>query len=249
MNSLEFKLENLANDFRQTNGLNLTEAIRIRSILQKNNILTIYSPLSPEFSGMAIKINFTEVPKRFILVNSNHTIGRQHFTISHELYHLYYQTDFTSSKSNAGTFNKDGNPEEYKADLFASFLLLPTAGISQMIPENEFPKNRITLKTILAIEHYYSCSRNALLNRLIHLGRIDRTFMNSFSVNKIRNAVLYGYNTDLYQPGNSGLIIGNYGTVARDLFEKGVVSESAYFTLLEDLGFDLSELDNKTDNE
>lgn len=249
MNSLDFKLENLANDFRQKNGLNLTEDIRIRSILQKKNILTVYSSLSPEFSGMAVKINSSEIPKHFILVNSNHTIGRQHFTICHELYHLFYQTDFTSSKSNAGMFNKDGDPEEYKADLFASFLLLPTAGISQMIPENEFPKNKITLKTILAIEHYFSCSRSALLNRLFHLGRIDRTLMDSFSVNKIKNAVLYGYNTDLYQPGNSGLIIGNYGTIARELFEKGVVSESAYFSLLEDLGFDLSELDNKTDNE
>lgn len=84
---------------------------------------------------------------------------------------------------------------------------------------------------------------------LIHLGRIGRTLMNSFSINKIKNAVLYGYNSDLYQAGNSGLIIGNYGTIARELFEKGVVSESAYFSLLEDLGFDLSELDNKTDNE
>ena len=61
--------------------------------------------------------------------------------------------------------------------------------------------------------------------------------------------MLYGYNTDLYQPGNTGVIIGDYGTLAHGLFEKGVVSESAYFSLLEDLGLDLSELDNKTDNE
>jgi len=249
MNSLDFKLEKLANDFRQKHGFNLTEAIPLRSILQKNNILTVYLPLSADFSGMTVKINASAETKRFILVNSNHTIGRQHFTICHELYHLYYQTDFNSSKSNAGTFNKDGDPEEYNADLFASYLLLPTAGISQMIPENEFPKNKITLKTILAIEHYYYCSRSALLNRLKHLSRIDNTLMEVFSIDKIKNAVLYGYNTELYQSGNSGVVIGNYGTLAHDLFDKGVVSESAYFSLLEDLGFDLSELDNKTDNE
>ena len=249
MNSLDFKLENLANDFRIKNGFNLSESIPIRSILQKNNILTVYLPLSTGFSGMAIKNTTSETTKRFLLVNSNHTIGRQHFTICHELYHLYYQANFTSSNSNAGTFNKNGDPEEFNADLFASFLLLPTAGIGQMIPENEFAKNKITLKTILSIEQYYSCSRSALLNRLKNMGRIDSLLMNSFSVDKIKNAMLYGYNTDLYKPGNTGVIIGDYGTLAHGLFEKGVVSESAYFSLLEDLGLDLSELDNKTDNE
>jgi Zn-dependent peptidase ImmA (M78 family) len=249
MNTLDFKLENLANDFRQKNGFNLTEAIPIRSILQKNNILTVYLPLSTVVSGMAVKFNSSEETKRFLLVNNNHTIGRQHFTICHELYHLYYQENFNSSKSNAGTFNKDGDPEEYKADLFASYLLLPTAGINQIIPENEFPKNKITLKTILAIEHYYSCSRSALLNRLKRLTLIDASTMQGFSVNKIRNAMLYGYNTDLYQAGNLGVVIGDYGAIAHDLFDNGVVSESAYFSLLEDLGVDLSELDNKTDDE
>jgi Zn-dependent peptidase ImmA (M78 family) len=249
MNKYDFTAEKQANDFRQKNGFNLTEAIRIKSILQKNNILTVFLPLASDFSGMAVKIGESEKTKRFLLVNSSHTLGRQHFTICHELYHLYYQSNFTSSKNNVGAFNKNGDPEEYKADLFASFLLLPTAGISQIIPEPEFSKNKITLKTILAIEHYYSCSRSALLNRLKHMGLIDNELMESFSINKIKNAVLYGYNKDLYLPGNSGVVIGDYGTIARDLFEKGIVSESAYFSLLEDLGFDLSELDNKTDNE
>jgi Zn-dependent peptidase ImmA (M78 family) len=217
--------------------------------LQKINILTVFLPLAPDFSGMAVRIGEYEKTKRFLLINCNHTLGRQHFTVCHELYHLYCQTNFQSSKNNAGAFNKNGDPEEYKADLFGSYLLLPTAGISQMIPELEFSKNKITLKTILAIEHYYSCSRSALLSRLKHIGLIDNELMESLLVNKIKNAVLYGYNKDLYLPGNSGVVIGDYGTIAHDLFEKGIVSESAYFSLLEDLGFDLSELDNKTDNE
>jgi Zn-dependent peptidase ImmA (M78 family) len=249
MDSQIVNLELHANDFRQKNGLNLTEAIRIKSLLQKINILTIYLPLGNDFSGMAVNFTTSENPKKFLLVNCNHTIGRQHFTICHELYHLFYQLNFKSEKSNAGTFNKSGDPEEYKADLFASYLLLPTNGVLQMIPESERIKNKITLKTILSIEHYYSCSRNALLNRLISLGLISREAMLGFNKDVTKNATLYGYNTDLYQPGNQGTIIGDYGTLARELFDKGIVSESSYFSLLEDLGIDLTQLDIINTNE
>jgi len=238
-----------ANDFRQKNGLNLTEAIRIKSLLQKINILTIYLPLGNDFSGMAVNFTSTAEPKRFLLVNCNHTIGRQHFTICHELYHLFYQVDFKSEKSNAGTFNKNGDPEEYKADIFASFLLLPTNGVLQLIPENERVKNKIALKTILSIENYYSCSRTALLNRLLGMKLIDKETLLGFNKDIIKNATLYGYNSDLYQPGNDGMVIGNYGTLARELFDQGIVSESSYFSLLEDLGIDLTQLDHLNSNE
>jgi len=249
MDNKVVNLELHANDFRQRGGLNLTEAIRIKSLLQRLNILTVYLPLGNDFSGMAVKFSSTENPKRFLLINCNHTIGRQHFTICHELYHLYYQVDFKSEKSNAGTFNKSGDPEEYKADIFASFLLLPTNGVLQLIPENERAKNKITLKTILSIEHYYSCSRNALLNRLFNMKLIDREAFLGHNKDIIKQATLYGYNMDLYQPGNEGMVIGDYGSLARELFDLGIVSESSYFTLLEDFGIDLTQLDHLNTNE
>jgi Zn-dependent peptidase ImmA (M78 family) len=249
MDSLVLNLELQANNFRQKNGLNLTEAIRIKSLLQKLNILTVYLPLGNDFSGMAVKITNTEEPKRFLLINCNHTIGRQHFTIYHELYHLFYQVNFESEKSNAGTFNKSGDPDEYKADIFASFLLLPTNGVLQLIPENERIKNKITLKTILSIENYYSSSRNALLNRLVGMKLMGKETILAYNKDIIKNATLYGYNSDLYQPGNGGMVIGNYGTIARELFDHGIVSESSYFSLLEDLGIDLTQLDHLNSNE
>ena len=249
MDNLDLNLELKATDFRQQNGLNPSEAIRLKSVLLKNNILTLFLPLNADFSGMAVKVMVGPEAKRFMLVNCNHTIGRQHFTICHELYHLYIQGNFRSEKTGVHTFDKKGDQEEYKADIFASFLLLPTNGILQMIPENERRMNKITLKTILSIEQYYSCSRNALLNRLQRIKLIDSQLFAQYSVDKIKNALLYGYSIDLYQKGNEGDVIGDYGTLARELFDKGEISESSYFSLLEDLGIDLSDFDNRTDNE
>ncbi len=249
MNSRERRLEQFAADFRRRNGLNAIEAIRLKSVLIKNNILTVFLPLKGDLSGMAVKSNGTDHAKYFILVNNNHTIGRQHFTICHELYHLYYQENFTAEKSQAGKFDKQGDPEEYNADVFASHLLLPEDGVYQMVPQHEWAKNKITLPTILKIEHYYACSRNALLNRLLKMGMIDQTKYHDFNYDKIKNAILHGYNEDLYTPGNAGQIIGNYGNMAKELFDKGLVSESAYFSLLEDIGIDLSSFDEKEDYE
>jgi len=45
------------------------------------------------------------------------------------------------------------------------------------------------------------------------------------------------------------VVIGDYGTIARELIDKGMVSESSYFFLFEDLGIVLSNFDNLTDND
>lgn len=237
----EIDIENYANKFRRDNQLSLSEPIRIKSVLQRNGVLTVYLPLSGNFSGMAIKSNSNSSPKSFILVNSEHPIGKQHFTICHELYHLYFQDNFTFSKSNAGVFDKN-EPEEYNADVFASFLLLPEIGLQEMIPASERKKNMISLKTILSIEQYYSCSRTALLYRLKKTKRIDADFYERLGSNVQRSALQYGYDVGLYNKGNEGVVIGDYGIKARELFETGVVAESTYFSFLEDIGINLNEI-------
>ena len=249
MDKLYINLELKANRFRQENGLSLTEAIRLKSVLHKNRILTVFLPLSSSFSGMAVKIYKEKEAKRFMLINSNMTIGRQHFTICHELYHLYFQENFTSEKTGSIPFNKSGDPEEYNADVFASYLLIPTHGLLQLIPDAERRKNKISLSTILSVEQYFSCSRSALLYRLWRMELLDKDRFDHFSADKIKNALLHGYSVDLYQPGNNGVVIGDYGSLARELYEKGIVSESSYFSLLEDIGINLSDFDHRVDNE
>jgi Zn-dependent peptidase ImmA (M78 family) len=96
-------LQKKANSFRDRNGLTSNEAIRLKSLLIKLNIITLFRPLSATFSGMSLKVNNTI---NFILVNSKHSLGRQHFTIAHELYHLFIQENFYPHQCYTGTFNK-----------------------------------------------------------------------------------------------------------------------------------------------
>lgn len=230
-------LEKKAIDFRKLAGLSSSDPIRIKSLLSKLNVITVYKDLSASFSGMALKIN----DNRFILVNSSHSLGKQHFTICHELYHLFVQENFTSMICDAGKFdNKSG--EEYNADRFASQLLLPENAIMDIIPEIELAKDKIQLNTILKLEHYFSCSRNALLYRLKDLKLITNTTYDLFCDNVKNSAVQYGYSVDLYEPANKDQTIGDYGELTRELFDKELISESHYISLLYDLGMNEEHL-------
>jgi len=241
-------LELLAQEFRKKNGLSSTEPLKIKSLLQKTNVLTLYKPLSSGFSGMSIKVDTPEECFRFMLINSDHAVGKQHFTICHELYHLYYQKDFKAAISCTGLFDKKGNPEEYKADVFASYLLLPEMGIWEMIPENERGKNKIKISSILALEHFYGCSHSAMLFRLLNMNIIDDAQKDLLSGGIMSLARKFGYTTSLYEPDNEGEVIGDYGMLANKAWEEGIVSESAYYGLLKDLGVDISKLDDEQPN-
>ena len=239
-------LEKKANEFRNYHGFGSNDSIRLRSLLHKLNVLTVYRPLSSNFSGMAIKVDDGLNSKRFILINSSKTKGHQHFSICHELYHLFIQEDFSSMVCSTGDFSTT-NIEEYHADVFASYLLLPENGVKSLIPDEELSKDKITLKTILKIEQYFSCSRSALLYRLITLKIISKDYSLSFNQNIKRNAINYGYSTDLYEPGNDNMVIGDYGTLAYGLYENEIISESHYYTLLLELGMNVEEIE-KLDN-
>ncbi len=236
-------LEKQANDFRKKNGMGSNDPIRFKSLLSNLNVITIFKNLSSNFSGMALKVSDKDIASRFILINSSHPLGKQHFTICHELYHLYIQKEFNSMVCTTGAFNK-GDKEEYNADLFASYLLLPETGIMSLIPDYELlGKDKVSLSTILKIEHYYSCSRAALLYRLKELLIITSKTYDAFKVNVQKGAIQYGYSTDLYNAGNHDEVIGDYGVLARDLFEKGEISEAHYISLLSDWGVNSDQLE------
>ena len=87
MKTEKFNPARIAQKFRIENGLSQSEAVNVKSLLRKLNILTVYRPLSEYAYGLSLK---SPQGHRFILINSNNSRGRQHFTIAHELYHLFY---------------------------------------------------------------------------------------------------------------------------------------------------------------
>ena len=238
-NAIQLYVEKRASEFRQLNGLNDREPLHLKSLLQKLNVQTLFRPLGEQFCGMAIKSG----PHRFMLINSTQSVGRQHFTICHELYHLFIQENFAFQICMPGQFDYKV-PEEYKADWFAAYLLVPRDGIlSQINNTDELELNGIEIETIVRLEQFFACSRQALLIRLENVGMVDRAYVEPFKSDVRRSAALLGFSTGLYEPGNTGQHYGDYGTIARRLFDDGKISESHYYALLKDVGVDLTTLE------
>ena len=238
-------LQKRANLFRERNGISGSEAIRIKSLLLKLNVFTLFRPLTEAFSGMSLKINENA---RFIIVNSNHSIGRQHFTIAHELYHLFIQEKFEIHQCKTGLFDLK-NKEEYNADYFASCLLMPESGIQEMIPDEELNKKKISLQTVLKLEQYFSVSHSSMLLRLKMLGLMDSKTFEYFKTLKItETAQQYGYETSLYKEGNNNVIVGDYGEKAKRLFDLEKISEGHYMELMKQIGIDITNPEHGNEN-
>lgn len=236
-------LEKYAAQFRAAQGYSNKESIHLKSLLHKLDVLAVFRPLEMEVSGMAIKVG---EKSRFMLINTARTLGHQHFTICHELYHLFIQKDFSYHVCHVGLFDKK-DKEEYNADIFASKFLIPEEGILSLIPDSELSRSKVTLATVLKIEQYFSCSRRALIIRLSELNLIDKNQAEEYCSAVRTSAMNHGYSTKLYEKDSKNEVIGDYGDLARKLFEQDRISESHYYGLLEDIGLDFSVLGNNGD--
>ena len=228
-------VESQASRFRQLAGLSDSEAVNLRSLLLKLNVLTLFRPMSDSFSGMSLKGN----GRLFMLINSNQPRCRQHFTISHELYHLFIEDNPVPHRCQEGGKK---NESEQCADAFALMFLMPADAVRQMIPEDELKKGKVSLATSLKLGQYFGTSHAAVLNRLSDLNLIGRNEREQLSGISVKRACReHGYDTSLYESGNEGRVIGDFGEKARKLFEADKISEGHYLELLHKIGIDGSE--------
>jgi len=80
------------------------------------------------------------------------------------------------------------------------------------------------------------------------MGLIDAALKEALSQGVMALARKFGYNTALYEKDNENEVIGDYGKLANKAWEDGIVSESAFYGLLKDLGIDISKLDEEQPN-
>jgi len=235
-------LEKKANWLRERFGYSSADPIAPKTVLMQMGVLALFRPMSSSFSGMALKIKHGDSDFRFILVNSDKTTGHQNFTICHELYHLYIQEQFESKICTVGTFStKDA--EEYNADVFASFFLLPSEAIRKYVPDTELAAKSVSLNTVVKIENLFGSSRLATLIRLRNLKLITDANYEDFQLHVKASASRFGHPPYLYEPSVSDSVVGDYGQLANELYDKELISENHFYSLMEDLGFSVESIE------
>ena len=197
-----------------------------------DNLTLVFYPMSDKISGICIKNEAGNV----IAVNSNMTMGRQNFSVAHELYHIYHDDNgfrTTVCQKELGT-NK---AEEQKAEQFASYFLMPPDSMKEMIDKvkKDTNKKRLSEENVIKLEQHFRISRQAMLIRLIDEGELTEKEANGMKTNIIQYVMFLGYDDILYRPlpiERQYRTYGHYIKQVEELSEKGLISAGKYDELL-----------------
>lgn len=225
--------ELLAMQLRNRLGTGANEPLSMKTVMRQLNVMAIYRPLSDKLFGLSLKSGEGDM---FILINSNSTRGRQHFTIAHELFHLIYDekpsAHFCEGRADMSDL------AERSANMFASALLMPHDGLLNNILPEEIVAKKIGIDTAIRLGQLYGVSHSTLVLRLKELKLISQLQADElFSISVRKEAYLRGFDRSLYEAGNHGLVIGDFGSNARKLYDAGAISEGHYMELLNMIGY------------
>lgn len=225
--------ESFAARMRTMLYVSAAEPLNMKTVVRQLNILTLYRPLSEQLWGLSLKTS--NGANKFMLVNSNTSKGSQHFTIAHELYHLYFESN---PEPHFCRSDYETSPSERSANMFATALLMPRGGLTNNIPDEELRSGIISIDTAIRLEYLFGVSHKTLVYRLKELHLASQSCVNDLlSVSIKREAWSRGYDNSLYNSGNTGVIIGNYGSMAKKLFDDEQISEGHYWELLNLIGY------------
>lgn len=231
MNMLDkMALSNKARDLRERLGEDADSPLDIFAIVQNIEDLTlVFYPLSKNISGACYKGE----DSKLILINSNMSVGRQKFSLAHELFHIYYDDEMATrvSLSEIGS----GDRKEREADQFASYFLIPQYALKKLI--NNKMNKKLSLDEVIKLEQYYGVSHQAMLYRLLDENFISKDERDSMQSGIITKAARLGYDTRLYYPSSEEEKIHCYGYYinrAENLLEEDLISIGKYEELLLD---------------
>ncbi|MBQ1871841.1 MAG: ImmA/IrrE family metallo-endopeptidase [Lachnospiraceae bacterium] len=211
---------NKALELRRKMGEDGFSPVDIFAMVQRmSDITLIMYPLGEHISGYCRKYEYTNI----IVINSNMSVGRQRFSLAHELYHILY--DSTMSFYVCMNFNNKAVNEQ-EADLFASYFLMPQTALSRFNMSKP-----VSVDEIVRIEQYYHVSRKAVLFRLLNEGLISKQELDEFSQNVRYSAKILGYSDSLYLPSpekDKYYVLGKYISDAKKLYTEGRISDGKY---------------------
>lgn len=242
------ELINKAIFIRKRLGEDESSPIDIFKLVQSiDNLSIIFYPLNKNISGVCYKGEKSSV----IAINSDMSIGRQRFSLAHELYHLYYDKSASSSVSllNIG----EGDEIERNADQFASYFLVPGPTLYEKV--DKIGRDNLDIENIIKLEQYFGVSHKAMLYRLVDEGFIDFQTAKSMEYGVVSIAARLGYDTSIYYPSSPDKkmgVLGYYISSADKLLDSGLISRGKYEELLldafrDDIVYGMNECEARLD--
>ena len=204
------------------------DVFRLASLTDRMTIVTMVMPKN--MSGICVKAD----DETIIAVNSAMSVGRQRFTLAHELYHAYFDDSLMTFVCMQNMSGKKSDSEK-EADRFASFLLAPYSALDSYQNSNETGWN---INTIIRAEQFYGISHQAMLFRLLSENRINESEYNDYKEVQVTvMAKKLGLPLDLYQNLSKSRpysCTGSYLRKIQEAYDRELISEGKRQELLKD---------------
>lgn len=153
---------------------NVTEPpIDLQCVARQLGLAITYEPLPNSISGF---LHRHPSGRTTIVVNRNHHVGRQRFTIAHEIGHFvlgHNENQIYIDKTYTVQLRRDAptgaHPEEVQANAFAAALLMPKRMLRSDVLQRAHD-HHVEDDVIDALTYRYGVSERALLIRLNAIG-------------------------------------------------------------------------------
>ena len=230
-----FDLMTKATQLRKRLGVDNSSPVDIFTLVQSIDCLTlVFFPMGSNLSGMCIKNSHDCC---VIAINSLMTLGRQRFSLAHELFHLYYDDTMVSVCSRLQDVS---TVLEQKADTFASFFLMPQAELDTRVSSlaGQHKTKNLTLDDVIRLEQYFGISHKAAVLRLKSGNYLNSDDAEAFLTARVRRrAEEIGFSPNLYLPLPEEQRYKTYGyyiDLVQKRFDLGRISSGKYEELLLD---------------
>ncbi len=228
----EIELNNLAIKLRAEWGEDGYSPIDVFGLASLQDNMTIISMIMPEdMSGMCVKTG-KEV---LIAVNTAMSVGRQRFTLAHELYHAFFDNSLMTFVC-MNDFGPKKSDSEKEADKFATYFLAPYSALDHY--ENSKAKDGWNIESIVKAEYLFGISHQSMLVRLSSEGRIHQSEYDEFKeIQVTKVAEKLGLPLDLYHNLSKTKPYSCTGSYLRKIqyaYDRGLIGEGKRDELMSD---------------
>lgn len=223
-----------ARDARRSLGFSEYEPLDIARVLRwVEGITLVWKPFDGNISGLFVRGETA----RMITINSARTVGHQNFTMAHEYYHLMYEPELKGSVCAAETFGSR-SASETDADHFAANFLVPREALEEAVHRlDPSGKRPLQMADLIELEQLFQVSHHAMRVRLGKLGYITASQSEQLKDGVKKNARALGFDVCLYSPTSDFRIQSPYPRLAREAFDKELISTGKYREMMLEAGF------------
>ena len=192
----------------------------VANIERSKHFTMVFYPMGDRLSGMCVKGTGSTV----IAINSAMSVGRQHFSMAHELFHVYFDDNLSTAICSQ------------KIDQFASYFLVPPDALTAAIARvKQKVDDKLTVGNVVELEQYFWVSRQAMLFRLLEENELTSQEAEPMRRGVINSARNLGYDDSLYKPlplEKQHATYGYYIQQAEESLKEGLISNGKYEELL-----------------